>query len=94
VAGGSVVMRVVQLQHDDDAHWREVPAFTSTATARAFAEWFDSTSSERWPEFTGSVPLGRIYDIVDQARLRSQQWARFAAELEDRAVRQGRTAQQ
>jgi hypothetical protein len=48
--------------------------------------WFDRTSVDDhdWVRAEG-VPLGRIYEIADEARRRARAWTEFAQVLEARA---------
>jgi ParB-like chromosome segregation protein Spo0J len=50
-----------------------------------FVQWFEGTNiSEDWCRFVGVVPVGRIYDVVDEARRRAAAWTSFASLLESR----------
>lgn len=50
-----------------------------------FAQWFSSTNvDEEWHNFVWTVPLGRVYDVVDEARRRAAIWTSFASLLECR----------
>ena len=50
-----------------------------------FTEWFSSTNiSEDWHNFLWTIPLGRVYEIVDEARRRAGVWTSFASLLEAR----------
>ena len=50
-----------------------------------FAEWFSSTNiTEDWHDFLWTIPLGRVYEIVDEARRRASVWTSFASVLEAR----------
>ena len=64
--------------------WQSDSACASSESSREFAEWFDRTTldpreSSRYLE---SVPLSRIYEVVDEALRRSKEWSDFAAALE------------
>ena len=39
---------------------------------------------EEWHDFVWTVPLGRIYDVVDESRRRAEAWLRFGSRLESR----------
>ncbi len=50
-----------------------------------FTEWFSSTNiNEDWHNFLWTIPLGRVYEIVDEARRRAAVWTSFASLLEAR----------
>jgi len=50
-----------------------------------YAEWFSSTNiTEDWHDFLWTIPLGRVYEIVDEARRRASVWTSFASVLEAR----------
>jgi ParB-like chromosome segregation protein Spo0J len=50
-----------------------------------FTEWFSSTNiSEDWHHFLWTIPLGRVYEVVDEARRRAAVWTSFASLLEAR----------
>ena len=56
-------------------------------------EWLSSESAvHEWPAFVDRVPLGRIYEVADESRSRSQAWAIFARALEARAIRRNSVA--
>ena len=47
--------------------------------------WLETAAAvERWPHFVDVVPLGRVYELADQAMSLSKQWASFARALEAR----------
>jgi ParB-like chromosome segregation protein Spo0J len=57
-------------------------AFASTETGLAFAAWFERGEDVvEWRNHIEAIPLSRLYEVVDQARKRSVEWARFADEL-------------
>jgi hypothetical protein len=72
------------------APWHGDPAFESTDAGISFVEWFDTTDVEStcWGR-AEEVPLGRVYEIADEARRRATFWSSFAKELEARARPQG-----
>jgi ParB-like chromosome segregation protein Spo0J len=60
-------------------------AFTSTEWGSAFASWFEQTSiADEWRPFVPSVPISRVYEIVDEAQRRASAWASFASALSAR----------
>jgi hypothetical protein len=62
-------------------------AFTSTAPGASFAEWFERTAvGTDWVDYVDSVPLSRVYEIVDDAHRRAAAWANFAAALTARVA--------
>jgi ParB-like chromosome segregation protein Spo0J len=61
----------------------EDPAFGSRPDQHRFAVWFDAMAvSTEDSEFARLVPLGRVYEVADEARRRAAFWASFASELE------------
>jgi hypothetical protein len=68
--------------------WGMDLAFTSRADGKEFASWFQATAvHDDWLDYVGSVPLGRVYEIADEARYRAEFWAQFARALETRVQR-------
>jgi hypothetical protein len=50
-----------------------------------FARWFTRNRIDGdWQDYTSAVPVGRIYDVVDEARRRAATWTAFASMLETR----------
>jgi hypothetical protein len=65
--------------------WDSDRALTSCADAGRFAEWFTSTTVEEdWHQHIWTIPVGRIYEVVDEARRRADCWSTFASLLESR----------
>jgi ParB-like chromosome segregation protein Spo0J len=61
-------------------------AFASTEQGREFAEWFERTNiDDDVLTFVAQIPVGRIYQVADEARRRGEQWLQLAATLEVRA---------
>lgn len=59
-----------------------------------FKEWFDGhrlKSDTEWQPWVDSIPIGRVYEVVDAVRASADVWRRFASALENRA-RQHRAA--
>jgi ParB-like chromosome segregation protein Spo0J len=52
-----------------------------------FVDWFDARHIDDtdWRQFVDTIPIGRVYEVADIARQRSESWRTFAAALEDRA---------
>jgi hypothetical protein len=62
------------------------PAFGSQPDQRRFAVWFDAMAvSKGDSSFVCLVPLGRVYDVADEARRRAAFWTSFADDLEAHA---------
>jgi hypothetical protein len=62
------------------------PAFGSQPDQHRFAVWFDAMAvSKKDSAFVCLVPLGRVYDVADEARRRATFWTSFADELEAHA---------
>jgi hypothetical protein len=70
-------------------HWRDDAALSSCDGADDFLGWFDRTSvcRDECTKRVDAVPLGRIYQIADEARRRSELWMQFAKSLEARSAR-------
>jgi len=62
-------------------------AFMSTTMGRAFVDWFARTDvrPDDWGNFCPDIPLGRIYEVADEARKRASRWNEFADRVEERA---------
>jgi ParB-like chromosome segregation protein Spo0J len=61
-------------------------ALSSCTNHEGLMTWLESASEvERWPLFVDVIPRGRVYELADQARRLSEQWALFARALESRA---------
>jgi ParB-like chromosome segregation protein Spo0J len=63
-------------------------AYRSTQEGADFAEWFESrhmTDDEEWTRFVDAIPVSRVYEVADAARLCGGAWLRFASALEARA---------
>lgn len=64
--------------------WADL-ALTTCHDGDRFVHWFTSTDvTGEWHDFVWTVPLGRVYDVVDEARRRAATWASFASLLESR----------
>jgi ParB-like chromosome segregation protein Spo0J len=71
------------LPHHD---WVSDLALNASDGGTRFVKWFSSTDvTEEWHDFVWSVPLGRVYEVVDEARRRAAAWTSFASLLESRA---------
>jgi ParB-like chromosome segregation protein Spo0J len=71
---------------DAPSQWEYDQAFMSSSEGREFAEWFDTATIDRvaWQEFVESIPLSRIYEVIDEARRRAAEWDTFAKALSSR----------
>jgi ParB-like chromosome segregation protein Spo0J len=60
--------------------WSSDSACASTPPGRLFASWFDRHAIEDADPatFVDSVPLSRVYEVIDECRRRSQFWAACA----------------
>jgi hypothetical protein len=68
--------------------WSEDSAFLSSADGGEFARWFsDNRIDHDWHRYVFSIPYGRIYEVVDEARRRATEWSTFASLLESRSRR-------
>jgi hypothetical protein len=69
----------------DGVDWLTDRALSACGDGRDFARWFASNEvTEEWHRFVWTVPLGRVYDVVDEARRRAATWTSFASLLESR----------
>lgn len=69
----------------DGSDWLTDRALSACGDGGDFARWFDSTNvTEDWHSFVWTVPIGRVYDVVDEARRRAATWTSFASLLESR----------
>jgi hypothetical protein len=70
-------------------NWEDDTACQSTSDGAAFASWFEQSGLDDhgWREFVHSVPLSRVYEIIDESRQRSSVWMGFAQALEERVDR-------
>jgi hypothetical protein len=68
--------------------WSDDAAFLSSADGGEFARWFsDNRIDHDWHRYVFSIPYGRIYEVVDEARRRANEWSTFASLLESRSRR-------
>ncbi len=60
-------------------------ALISCSDSERLLNWLESASVvDRWPDFVEAIPLGRVYELADEAMRLSQQWVSFARALEAR----------
>jgi hypothetical protein len=65
--------------------WANDLALLSCADRGEFARWFGCNKvDDEWHRYVWTVPIGRVYDIVDEARRRAASWTAFASLLESR----------
>ena len=65
--------------------WLTDPALSACGDGGDFARWFASNNvTEDWHGYVWTIPLGRVYDVVDEARRRAVAWNLFASLLESR----------
>jgi AraC-like DNA-binding protein len=75
---------------DDRVGDRRVPWVTDSALLACgdggdFARWFAANKVEEdWHQYVWTIPLGRLYEVVDEARRRAATWTAFASVLESR----------
>jgi hypothetical protein len=69
-----------------DGHaWAADLALLSCGDRGEFARWFGGNHvDDEWHRYVWTVPMGRVYDIVDEARRRAASWTAFASLLESR----------
>lgn len=60
-------------------------ALTSCSNSERLLKWLESGSVvDRWPDYVDLIPLGRVYELADEAMRLSEQWVSFARALEAR----------
>jgi hypothetical protein len=69
-------------------------AMTSTESSSDFTNWLEATTIQDgdWSYSIDEIPMGRLYEVADEASRRAESWRRFAAALESRARSTGRRA--
>ncbi len=66
-------------------HIKGDSALTSCTNGERLLKWLESASVvDRWPDYVELIPLGRIYELADEAMRLSEQWVSFARTLEAR----------
>jgi hypothetical protein len=66
-------------------HWGRDPALLACDDKGEFARWFASNEvGDDWHRFVWTIPVGRVYPVVDEARRRAAAWSAFASMLEGR----------
>jgi hypothetical protein len=65
--------------------WLSDAALNTCGDGGGFARWFTETNvSDDWHRFVWTIPVGRVYEVVDEARRRAATWTAFASILESR----------
>lgn len=65
--------------------WLSDAALKTCEDRGDFARWFTETNvTDDWHGFVWTIPVNRIYAVVDEARRRAATWAAFASLLESR----------
>ena len=65
--------------------WTSDQALTASPEGADFAQWFaEGDVGHDWQKYVGSIPLSRVYEVVDEARRRAAAWSAFARMLECR----------
>jgi hypothetical protein len=68
-----------------NGRWLSDPALWACGDGGDFVRWFaNSDPGDKWDHFVWAVPVGRVYEIVDEARHRAASWTSFASMLESR----------
>ncbi len=79
---------VVRLESPACSHgglWDRDPALLTCGDGGEFARWFTrSRLGEDWQRYICTVPVSRVYEVVDEARRRAGAWTAFASMLECR----------
>jgi hypothetical protein len=72
-------------RRDNLPAWSQDAALLACDGGKEFADWFSSNRiDEDWHRYLFSIPVGRIYEVVDEARQRAAEWTAFASVLESR----------
>lgn len=65
--------------------WVADSALLTCGDGGDFTRWFASNKvQDDWHQYIWTIPLGRVYDVVDEARRRAATWTTFASVLESR----------
>ena len=65
--------------------WTTDRALIASDDGVAFASWFAGNDvGDDWHRFAWSIPVGRVYEVVDEARRRASAWTPFSSLLESR----------
>ena len=71
---------------DTPVDWSNDQAILSLPGGSGFAEWLTQSKveSRHWEAHLTEIPLGRIPQLIAEAKTRSAEWTEFAAALEER----------
>jgi len=71
----------------EDLRSVDLATLQSTAELASFARWLavSDIRDADWEIAARQIPLGRVYEVADDARRRAEAWARLASTLEQRA---------
>jgi hypothetical protein len=65
--------------------WLSDAALNTCGDGGGFARWFTETNvTDDWHRFVWTIPVGRVYEVVDESRRRAAAWTAFASILESR----------
>jgi hypothetical protein len=66
--------------------WTSDRAILALPGGQGFAEWLAQTriKSGHWEAHISEIPLGRIPQLIEEAKSRSMEWNNFASSLEER----------
>jgi hypothetical protein len=66
--------------------WSSDKAILSLPGGSGFAEWLARTKieSSHWEAHLSEIPLGRILQLIAEAKNRAAEWTNFSAQLEER----------
>jgi hypothetical protein len=84
-----------RLSENDSSHNMADASKSRVHLDTTFTRWLEShrlVTDSDWKPFVDVIPIGRVYEVADEARRCAEQWRRFAAALESRpaARRRGR----
>ena len=78
-------LRLERRPRADGDRWDRDPALLTCDDGGEFARWFTrSRVGEDWTRYVSTIPVSRIYEVVDEARRRAGTWTAFASMLECR----------
>jgi hypothetical protein len=66
--------------------WTSDRAILALPGGQGFAEWLAQTKikSSHWEAHISEIPLGRIPQLIEEAKSRATEWNNFASSLEER----------
>ena len=76
----------IRLDCASEKAWASDSACSSTDGARDFARWFDQTRIDPsvFELYADTIPLSRVYEVVDETSRRTRMWTYFANLIERR----------